>query len=72
VQEVYSVGAWFQAGATAYTTRQRSEVEIPGRSEFTGAVAPEAVRQKYLGKSVAHYFQRGNVSPVNYVNIKRS
>ncbi len=72
VQEVYSVGGWFQAGTTVYSTRPLSEVAVSGRWEFSGTVAPQVVRQKYLGKSVAHYFQKGNASPVNYVNIKRS
>jgi hypothetical protein len=72
VQEVYAVGAWHEAGTTPYATRPRSQVAIPGRWEFTGRVAPTAVREKYLGQSVAHYFQRGNVSPVNYVNVDRA
>jgi hypothetical protein len=71
VQEVYAVGVWHPAGTTPYSTRPLSEVSIPGRWEFTGKVAPEAVRSKYLGKSVAHYFEKGNANPVNYVNIKR-
>jgi hypothetical protein len=72
VQEVYAVGAWYEAGSTPYTTRPISQVSIPGRWEFTGSIAPAAVREKYLGRSVAHYFKRGNVSPVNYVNVKRA
>jgi hypothetical protein len=71
VQEVYAVGAWHQAGTTPYFTRPLSQVSIPGRWEFTGKVAVPAIRDKYLGKSVAHYFEKGNASPVNYVNIKR-
>ena len=71
VQEVYSVGAWHPAGSTSYTTRPMAQVAIPGRREFSGRVAPPAVRDKYFGKSVAHYFAKGNASPVNYLNIKR-
>jgi len=70
VQEVYSVGAWHPAGTTPYHTRPKSEVNIDGRWEFTGEVAPEDVRLKYVGQSVAHYFEHGNANPVNYVNIK--
>ena len=72
VQEVYAIGAWYQAGSTPYNTRPISEVAIPGRWEFTGTIAPEAVRQKYVGSSVAHYFRPGNANPVNYVNVKRT
>lgn len=70
VREVYSVGGWFAAGTTRYATRPLVEVQIPGRWEFSGTIAPEQVRRKYLGKSVAHYFQKGNASPVCYLNIK--
>ncbi len=72
VQEVYAVGAWHEAGSTPYATRPTSQVAIPGRWEFTGSIAPAAVREKYLGQSVAHLFKKGNVSPVNYVNVKRA
>jgi hypothetical protein len=71
VQEVYAVGGWHQAGTTPYSTRPLAQVSVPGRWEFTGKVAPPAVREKYVGKSIAHYFEKGNASPVNYVNIKR-
>lgn len=71
VQEVYAVGAWHEAGSTPYTTRPMSQVAVPGRWEFTGAMAAAEIREKYVGQSVAHYFERGNVNPVNYVNIKR-
>src|SRR3954454_5679547 len=45
VQEVYSIGAWFQAGTTAYSTRPLSDVSVSERWEFSGTVAPEAVRE---------------------------
>ena len=34
------------------------------RQEFVGAVAPEPIRSKYLGGSVAHYFSKGSQNPV--------
>ena len=71
VREVYAIGAWHAAGTTPYATRPLSQVSILGRWEFSGKVAPQAVRGKYVGKSLAHYFEKGNASPVNYVNIKR-
>ena len=40
-----------------------------GRWEFTGRVAPEEVRSRYVGRSVAHYFRPGNVNPVMYLNV---
>jgi hypothetical protein len=38
------------------------------RWEFEGRVAPERVRAKYGGRSVASYFPRESQSPVRYVN----
>jgi hypothetical protein len=70
-QEVYVIGTWHAAGSTTYNTRPLSQVSIPGRWEFVGSVAPQQVRTKYIGRSLSHYFAKGNASPVNYVNIKR-
>src|SRR5205085_6736356 len=68
VQEVFTVGQWHPAGSTRYTTREPSEVQVEGRWEFTGSRAPAALREKYVGRSVAHYFVRGATNPVLYVN----
>ena len=68
VREVFRVDQWHPAGSTTYTTRPRKDVAIDGRWEFTGSVAPENIRSKYLDHSVAHYFSRGNSNPILYVN----
>ena len=68
VREVYRIDKWDPAGATPYPTRCFDEQQKRGRSEFVGGVADEALREKYIGKSVASYFLRGNVGPVGYVN----
>ena len=68
VREVYRISQWHPAGSTPYITRPASDVQVLGRWEFTGVVAPGAVRDKYLGRSVAHYFAQGNVNPITYVN----
>lgn len=70
VREVYAVQAWHPAGSTPYLTRSVADVAVPGRREFTGVPAPESVRRKYVGQSVAHYFPRGAANPVMYVNIE--
>jgi hypothetical protein len=70
VREVFEVQAWFPAGTQEYLTRPKPEVEIPGRWEFSGRVAPETIRKKYLGCSVSDYLKQGGVNPVTYVNIK--
>lgn len=67
VREVYAIHSWHPAGTTAYKTRSQEDVNLAGRWEFVGAVAPPAVREKYLGQSVAHYFLRGAANPITYV-----
>jgi hypothetical protein len=68
VREVYAIHQWHPAASTSYRTRPLRDIKISGRWEFTGAVALDDPRSKYLGQSVAHYFGRGNVNPVTYVN----
>jgi hypothetical protein len=69
VREVYQIHRWHPAASTPYRTRPLRDVHVPGRWEFTGVVAPGSIRSKYFGKSVAHYFERGNVAPVSYINV---
>ena len=67
VREVYKIEVWHPAGTTAYASRPAGEVRVPGRWEFTGGLAPDAVREKYNGRSVAAYFTRGQQNPIVYV-----
>lgn len=68
VREVYAIEAWHPAGSTPY--RFRELMDRKGRWEFTGTVAPEPIRSRYLGKSVAAHFKRGLQSPVVYAAVK--
>lgn len=68
VLEVYEIDKWYPAGSTVYTNRVIDRDSCRNRWEFTGTVAPESVRSQYMGKSVGHYFKRGNSNPVMYVN----
>jgi hypothetical protein len=68
VREVYAIHSWHRAGTTEYTTRTKEDVDHEGRWEFLGEVAPSAIRNKYLNRSVAHYFRRGAANPITYVN----
>lgn len=68
VQEAFSIDQWHPAGTTPYKTRHLKDVAILGRWEFTGTIAPEGLRAKYVAKSVAHYFQRGDSNPIRYLN----
>jgi hypothetical protein len=69
VREVFAVNQWHPAGTTPYSTRSPKEVRLAGRWEFTGSLAPESLRSKYIGKSVAHYFPRGATNPIMYANV---
>lgn len=71
VREVFTVDSWQRSGSSHYETRDFDHRELPGRWEFTGQVAPEEVRSRYVGRSVAHYFRQGNVNPVMYLNVDR-
>jgi hypothetical protein len=74
VQEIYRIQEWQPAGTTPYETLVMADANTKGkwngRWEFNGKVAPDTIRDKYIGKSVSHYFDKGNANPINYLNIK--
>ncbi|SHI04626.1 hypothetical protein [Desulfofustis glycolicus] len=73
IKAVYEINSWHKAGTTSYQTRiDLSSIDstsryIGDRYEFLGEES-EKMQEKYLGKSVAHYFERGNANPVTYIN----
>jgi uncharacterized protein len=69
VKEVYTVEQWHRAGTTPYATRSFEPEDLLARWEFTGRVAAEEIRSRYVGRSVAHHFRAGNANPVMYVNV---
>jgi uncharacterized protein len=69
VQEVYEIARWQPAWTTPYQTRTFQNVEMRGRWEFVGRLAPEAVRTRYVGTSVRTRFSRGAQNPITYVNV---
>lgn len=68
VREVYRIDRWHRAGSTKYTTRPMKEVKDTTRREFTGEIAEESVRRKYLLKSVENFFGHNWQTPFVYVN----
>jgi hypothetical protein len=68
VREAYLIEAWYPGGTLPYSTRPAADVDAPERWEFSGRVAPQRIRSRYLYRSVAAYFKRGQQSPVVYVN----
>lgn len=67
VREVYQIEAWHRAGSTPYRTRSRSDVRARDRHEFTGTKAPEAIRRRYVDRSVEAYLPARSQNPIAYV-----
>jgi uncharacterized protein len=65
VLEVYRIKEWHRAGTTTYETR--TGLNLPDRWEFVGSIAEEAIRAKYVDKSVTSYFSDHSQNPVQYV-----
>ena len=70
IREVYSISKWLPARST-YTDRtfEEKDYDFNKRKEFVGNIAPENVRKRYIGKSVAKYFRQGTQNPIRYVNV---
>ena len=68
VQEVYKIDYWLVAGNHNYKTRHIDKENSSNRWEFTGTVAEDSIRNKYVGKSVKDYFKKGESNPIKYYN----
>jgi len=64
--EVYEIAQWFPAGTTLSA---RLDPPPPDRWEFVGNIAPPQMRDKYINKSVEHYFRAGARTVFRYINI---
>lgn len=51
ILEVYKIAAWFPAETTLCSVETPSE-NVEKRLEFVGKIAPEKIREKYIGKKV--------------------
>lgn len=72
VREVYEVSEWLPANSTEYPAPSQNwkgtdDYKKEGRIEFVGSIASDAIRGKYLWKSVSHLYKRGNASTVMYL-----
>ena len=68
ILEAYSIDDWHPAGTTEYASRIIDRNKYANRWEFTGKIAPEEIRERYVGKSAAHCFVQGEANPVKYIN----
>lgn len=67
VREVYEIQSWHPAGTTPYNTRPLRDVQVSGRWEFLGRIAPE-LSPKYRDCSVQSYLSSRGRFPITYVN----
>ena len=68
VVEVYMPKEWYPAGTTKMTFRDAPR-DPDHRYEFTGEIAPEKIRNEFLGRSVKELFSKGCAAPVTYFGI---
>lgn len=67
VREVYQIEEWLPAGSVPYATRRPKDVEVHGRWEFVGQVAPPSIRDRYLNRSVAAHLAPKSRTAFTYV-----
>lgn len=70
VREVYKIDLWMPAEKLVRESFP-DLVPIKGRIGFEGKVAPAEIRDKYIGKSIAHPYKRGEANPVKII-LKQS
>lgn len=64
VKEVYKIDKWIHASEADNIFRKYDPARHSNRIAFCGDVADDAVRQKYIGRSVDHLYKFGEASPV--------
>jgi uncharacterized protein len=67
VLAVFRIESWHRAQSTPYPDRVFKAPQ-PNRCEFVGRTAETDILDRYIGKSVHHYFTPGARNPVQYVN----
>lgn len=67
VKEVYKVDAWVPDNQLNRKTIPYDEVKGKDRIGFFGKVAEETIRKKYLNKSVAKLYKRGEANSVKII-----
>jgi hypothetical protein len=69
VIEVFKIVQWLPAHSTLknVTTLEPRPDKDAGRYEFVGNIAPNVIREKYVGKMVTDLFPQGNQNPIKYI-----
>lgn len=65
VKEVYEISQWHRELSTEYRNRQIEHSKSKNRFEFTGKVAPNTIRDKYIGKQMPEMHGQ---NPIRYYN----
>ena len=70
VIEVYKIDSWDYV-RNLNRPEPLHSIDIMGekRKAFYGKVAPEDVRQRYVGQSIKEFFKRGDQNPVKFIGI---
>lgn len=69
IKEVYKIKEWLPAGTIPRSTLPDAKVPTD-RYEFVGEVAEEAIRNKYIEKSIANLYRKGEANPIKYFYTK--
>ena len=66
---MYKIKEWLPAGTIPRSTLPDAETPAD-RYEFVGEVAKEAIRSKYIEKSIANLYRKGEANPIKYFYTK--
>lgn len=69
IKEVYKVKEWLPAGMILRPTLPDAETPAD-RFEFVGEIAEENIRDKYIEKSIANLYRKGESNPIKYFYTK--
>lgn len=72
VVEVYSIHKWFRAETEHRETIPFNPNVDKKKIIFKGELAPQFIRDKYIGKDVKSLFKRGEAQPVKVVTAMRN
>lgn len=71
VMEAYTVFGWYDAEEETRNTIPYVYENDHGRIIFKGELAPQSIRDKYVGKSVKGLFKKGEADPVKLIKAYR-
>lgn len=72
VVEVYKIDYWVPSILLNRQTIPYDPAIEVGRIGFFGSVAEQKVREKYIGKSVKNFFNKGEANPVKLIKADKT